>query len=244
MKEIVNCNCAVGKYRTPWCELLQDKEYSSCSLLHFWYKIEMVRKEIEKRTSYLGKYRRTEEAKHLLDLIHMSEDEKDLFIPYAEAAMADVYDELNMYMPRHKKAYFWNEGTNTVIINDDEPQPEPIPFKTGQYVSYNGLLYMAIEDGDSEHINGKLIPTEDYRESMHICILWDCRSSNVNAIQPLDVSIFETLVARVIYKWLLLSYPDEAPRYLAEYNEGLEKIKKRANILTGPQIVNRTPRMF
>lgn len=251
MREYCTCNsCAAPNvpYKTPWCDMLMRSK-SSCGLLHLWYNLEMVRKEIEKRTAYLGKFRRTEEAKHLLDLIQMTEDNENMFVPFAKAAMSDVFDVLSNHMPTHEKALWWMEGKDTVIIDDDESESgdesedEPIVFHAGQYVLYNGELYIAIADGDSRDIAGKLVPTEDYRNSMHYGIMWNC-CSNINAVEPLDVAIFEALVARIIYKWLQYAYPDEAPRYLAEFDEYKAQIKSRANILDGPKIINRIPRIY
>lgn len=254
MKELCTCQycaTAAARYVTPWCELLRGKD-SSCAVLHLWYKIDMIREEIDKRTSYLGKLRRAEEAKHLLDLIQLSTDEYDMFVPFAKAAMADIFDILHSYMPKREKAYWWREGRDTIVIDDDESESsdssdssedEPIKFYAGQYVLYNGMLYIALEDGDSDDIAGKLAPTEDYRNSIHYGILWSC-GSNINAVEPLDVSVFEALVARIIYKWLQYSYPDEAPRYLEEYNECLAQISRRAHILEGAHIVHRIPRIL
>lgn len=166
-----------------------------------------------------------------------------LFVPYAKAAMADIYDALHTYLPRHEKAYFWREGKDTAVFTDN-PLPSPaVTFTEGQYVEYNGDLYVAIEDGSSDDFAGKLVPTEDYRDSIHYGIVWRC-SSSINAVEPLDVAVFEALVARIIYKWLSYAYPDEAPRYLSEYEEHLDKIRRRGAILAGAQIVNRIPRMF
>ena len=245
MKELCSCDCCSkphAGYTTPWCSLLHGQD-DSCAVLHLWYKIPMIQDEIDKRSSYIGKFRRTEEAQHLLDLIRFSKDEENMFIPMAKAAMADVFDVLFPSMPRHEKAYWWDEGKETAEFTDD-PLPDPaVTFYAGQYVKYNNDLYKAIEDGSSDDFAGKLVPTEDYRNSMHYGILWRCKS-NINAVEPLDVAIFETLVARIIYKWLEYAYPDEAPRFLNQYNEGLAAIRNRASILDGPKIVNRIPRMF
>lgn len=230
-------------YRTPWCSMFRDSEPTE--ILHLWYRLTVLRNEVEKRSSYLGKLRRTEEAQHLLDLVAMTEDEEDLFVPFAKAAMSDVFDVLHTYMPKREKAIFWREGKETAVFTDDEGLPDPpVVFHAGQYVEYNGELYMAIDDGDSDNITGKLVPTEDYRDSIHYGLNWKCCGSNINAVEPLDTAIFEALVARIIYKWLCYSYPNEAPRYLNEWNECLNQIKHRCNILNGPQIVNRTPRLY
>lgn len=293
MKELCTCvSCATpySGYVTPWCDLLKGHD-TSCAVLHLWYKIAAIQEEIDKRSSYLGKFRRTEEAQHLLDLIRFSKDEENMFIPFAKAAQADVFEVLFPHMPRHEKSYWWNEGTDTVVITDtdiddgllhlselsktddegyllvdeipvdedgnvlvyesgvdeegyivkDDSQIDTIPFYSGQYVELKGGLYKAIEDGSNKDYAGKLVPTEDYRNSMHYGILWRCKS-NINAVEPLDVAIFETLVARIIYKWLEYAYPDEAARFLNQYNEGLAAIQSRAKILDGPKIVERIPR--
>lgn len=296
MREICQCNCSLNApYRTPWCDLLKSLHGSSAAVLHLWYKLDWLLEEVDKRTAYLGKFRRTEETKHLLDLINMTPDEKKLFIPFAKAAMADVFDVLHTYMPTREKAYFWREGKTTVVIPDEptgdflqlsetttegvdqdgyiivddipvdsqgnirvaetgvdannyivpvDPASLIVYFHKGDYVLYKGKLYMAIEDGDSTDITGKLVPTEDYRESIHYGIDWQCCVSNINAVEPLDTAVFEALTARIIYKWLSYSYPDEAPRFQAEYEEHLEAIRRRCGVLKGPQIVNRIPRMI
>lgn len=166
-----------------------------------------------------------------------------LFVPFAKAAMADVYKELGIHMPRHDKAYWFREGQETVIFTDS-PLPSPaVTFHAGQYVEYNNDLYIAIQDGSSDDFVGKLVPTEDYRDSVHFGILWCC-NHNVNAVEPLDTAIFETLVARIVYKWVMKAYPVEADTYLADYNENLEHVRDFARMLEGPQFVNRIPRMF
>jgi len=247
MKELCQCNCAgslAERYRTPWCSILAATcPCAPVDLLHFWYKLPMLQDEIDKRSSYLGKFRRTEEAQHLLDLIRMSKDEHNLFIPFAKAAQADVYDALVTHMPRVQKTYFFREGKDTIVFNNHPLPYPPVSFKKDDYVEFNGDLYMAVEDGSSADYDGKLVPTEDYRDSIHFGLVWKC-CSNLNAVEPLDVAIFEALVARIIFKWLSYAYPEEAPRYDAEYQEHLQKIRSRANLLDNNHIVSRIPRMF
>lgn len=244
MKELCsNSSCSRIGYRTPWCSLLERANGAASDILHFWYKLDWLREEIDKRTAYLGKMRRTEETKHLLDLINMTSDEDDMFVPFAKSSMADVWDALSKYAPKQDEAYWWNEGKTTIVINTDT-NAEAIEFHAGDYVLLNGALYMAIADGTSEDYEGKLIPTEDYRKSIHYGILWCNCSSNINMVTPLDTAIFEALVARIIYKWLLYAFPDEAPRFLRDYEEHLAKVRDRAGKLWGPKIIDRVPRVF
>lgn len=520
MRHVDTCCCATN-YRTPWCDMLRQADDRNSIVLHLWYKIPMIQEEIDRRSSYLGKFRRTEEAQHLLDLIRMSKDEEPLFIPFAKAAMVDIFDVLNRYAPKQKKAIWWREGMTTIllpkipprsnekhvcnlsgynsaseyfelteispsatghrfvlskgdavyitvegmfyhtstddgawlshtwqltqdspeiiledtlrdildpqgtyenidvwkislsrdaslpqenisvdiyepctdtelntldmsevvpqlfvnnqlsgtfkrtvngvtetyedtigtsdgviIVRTDTPtsiqgriylpiamgeeerdtqntfvvlvnykkaytviatgeevvtdesvkltlpasvlkpnnspyrwealidyapalaaatnersaeyvynvdsvelqsiltrQNNPVPFKTGDYVLYDDLLYIAVADGDANDFAGKLLATEDYRNSIHYAIKWDS-THNINMVEPLDTGIFEALVARVIYKWLQYSYPNEAQRYLDEFNENIERIGKRCDALWGVHIVSRIPRCF
>lgn len=313
------CSCK-GIGRTPWCELLGELG-SAFHVMNFWYKLDWLQKEIEKRSSYLGKLRRTEEAKHLLDLIAMTKDEEDLFYPFANAAMADVFDELERHTPRHGRCYFWNEDIPFVKVESNTDE-----FDVDDLVEYNGKLYIAwlpnklvpvgfvfdnhetepavsmstvrYEEGDAtgeaypycfydetddlyfycekeepevgdkvyEHIDvdefteigvvteivggwdgieieKKLVRTFDWRKSIHYLLAFP-REWHVNVAEPLDTAIFEALVARIMFKWLEYAYPDEAPRYLNEWEECIAKVRKRCSMMYGQHIVKRIPRIF
>ena len=360
MNTISNCCC--GSHTTPWCEMLGGG--AEKNVLHLYYKLEWLQEEIEKRTSYLGKFRRTEEAKHLLDLISMTKDEEDLFYPFARAAMADVFDVLRQYIPdTTKSVYVWNEDANLVVINsisesaevarqndgyayydnqsgemviwqpfilqsnsenlplyklfiradathtichrikatDEEvvigtrnesygmaltiPTPymgqqifmsknfpsqltfspetevvtgeyvksstveyksyylwkEPTEFETGDYVNLDDVLYRAVAAGDANDTIDKLVRTEDYRKSIEYLIAFP-KDMNINLANPLDTAVYEALTSRIIYKWLQYSYPDEAARYLSEWSEYMEQIRKRIKDIYGAVIVHRIPR--
>lgn len=316
------CSCkGVGIHRTPWCELLNELGHAF-HVMNFWYKLDWLQKEIEKRSSYLGKLRRTEEAQHLLDLIAMTKDEEDLFYPFANAAMADVFDELEKYTPRHGRCYFWNENIPFVKVESNTDE-----FHIDDLVEYNGKLYIAwldnvlvpvgivfdntedaedvysvtaIRDEEHDAIGGehtycfydevsgyyyycdkeepevgdkvyewggdndfteigsvtgdtmgwdgielekKLVETFDWRKSIHYLLAFP-RDWHVNVAEPLDTAIFEALVARIMFKWLEYAYPDEAPRYLEEWNECIKKVRNRCSKMYGQPIVKRIPRIF
>lgn len=65
--------------------------------LHLYYPLQVLMKEVSKRTAYLGKNRSAEGAPHLLDLIHMTEDEANLFDTCCRNAMSDLYDTISKY---------------------------------------------------------------------------------------------------------------------------------------------------
>lgn len=102
-----------------------SSESSKDNLLHFSYRLVDLQKEIEKRTFYLGKNRSAEGAQHLLDLIGMSRDEGDVLYPFAKAAMADVYDALNVSTAHISKRYEWLDEHNPIVINHPIPTLDP-----------------------------------------------------------------------------------------------------------------------
>lgn len=103
-------------YHTPWCKQLGV--HDTTDILHFYYPLSLLQKQIDRDTSYLGKFRRTEQTPHLLDLINMTEDERDMFLELIETAMADVFDRLGKYTPNiPHKSYQFNEGSKNVLIN-------------------------------------------------------------------------------------------------------------------------------
>ena len=331
-------------------------------ILHLYYKLEWLQEEIEKRSSYLGKFRKTEEAAHLLDLLAMTKDEEDLFYPFAKAAMADVFDALHSRTPETEKAYRFNEGKETKVLTqvpelkiqqatvysytnsnkrliislttDEEislslfqcsltidvpytvnysllapgsPLIEEhrtiqaisaqfqrgrdntlavvfyldIPladatdamsaetlqsidwnvgdditstivgssikaintetYSEGDYVQIGDKLYIAKADGDSNDLSALEEQPADFRKSIHYVMEYP-DNLNKNMIEPLDTAVFEALVNRIIYKWLLLSYPDEAEIYLANYNETVQQIYNR--FVPKNPIVYRTPRII
>ncbi len=326
-------------------------------MLHLYYRLEWLQQEIEKRSSYLGKFRKTEEQQHLLDLLAMTKDEQDLFYPFVKAASADVFDALQQYTGGVDNAYKFNEGNKTKILTavpqvlfDTHPfyestdpigneelnieyslqQPidfnkyevkvsleiqytieytikatsqkvqeqrsmiiettnfdntycsfdlviplalettefseerfvsldsfkqgeqvdfrtltitdkQPDTFKKGDYVLLNNELYIAQADGDVNDISVLQKQEYDFRESVHYLLEYP-DYLNENMIEPIDTAVFEALVNRVIFKWLMLAFPDEAENYLALYNEALQQVKSR--FVRSNPIVKRTPRII
>lgn len=67
--------------------------YNDLPKLHFNYRLAELQEDVERTTSYLGKFRRTESAAHLQDLIAMTKDESNMFTPIAKEVALSVFDE-------------------------------------------------------------------------------------------------------------------------------------------------------
>lgn len=84
--------------------------------LDLWYPFENLKQEIGMRTAYLGKLRSSEQVEHLLDLIHLTDDEEELMMSFANNAMAEVYECFSKYARHlHVPTMVFNDGKlNTV----------------------------------------------------------------------------------------------------------------------------------
>lgn len=91
--------------------------------LHLWYPWTALKEEISMRTAYLGKFRRTEATKHLLDLIHLTDDEEQLILSCAKKAMADLYEPLSKYAREL--------NVPTMVMNDGNDNAISVPNNMG-----------------------------------------------------------------------------------------------------------------
>lgn len=373
----------IGHFKTPLARSFTPAAHSSgTSTLHFFYKLKDLQREIEKRTFYLGKFRKSEEAPHLLDLIGMSTDEGDLLYSYINAAMADVYDDINKHTlhiakdyvfkthsaqdvitlkavpqptinsnlntntqlnftinpdgasatlagsitfqstdveldevaknytkydlhidveldytteatslitgtqstPTHVLSYRLNEAclsfdsvNNLIIIMpqiiefDVAPQTpfvsnevvtsvafkkitgisvtEKAPTKLNalDVVDYNGTQYVVKQDTDSSSFDvardfEPLNTAEDWLDGIHY-YLEIPNFINETHIHPLDNAILEALCNRVIFKWLVNSYPEESPTFNTMYEQALDTIKTRC-LIFNRHWLKRNPRIY
>ena len=226
-------------YRTPWCDMIGCCTGEVMDILHLYYPIRLIREEVHKRTSYLGKHRSSENAPHLLDLISMTVDEEGLFHSFIRSAMMKVFEPLGKHTRNVDKAYIWDVNATTVTLT--QGASPAIPYKKGYYVIYNNELYIATGDGDSDTLDN-LAPTEDYRESVHYIIQWGS-NLNPNFIEPLDQAVHDALIYFVIWKWLLSAYADDAKVYEAQFADALKDIRRYGSCLIG-SVTNRIPRIF
>lgn len=91
--------------------------------LDLWYPFENLKQEIGMRTAYLGKLRSSEQVVHLLDLIHMTDDEEELMMSFANNAMAEVYECFSKYARHlHVPTMVFNDGKLNTIKTQAIPE--------------------------------------------------------------------------------------------------------------------------
>lgn len=118
--------------------------YKDTRRLDLWYPWENLKQEIGMRTAYLGKLRSSEQAVHLLDLIHLTDDEEELMMSYAQNAMAKVYECFDKYARHlHVPTMVFNDGKLNTIKTQAIPEvttesfPIPVPTILGNNIHVN-----------------------------------------------------------------------------------------------------------
>lgn len=115
--------------------------YKDTRRLDLWYPLEELKQEIGMRTAYLGKLRSSEQAEHLLDLIHMTDDEENLLMSFANNAMAEVYECFSKYARHlHVPTMVLNDGELNTVKTQAIPEitagnvPIPLPTISGNNI--------------------------------------------------------------------------------------------------------------
>lgn len=104
----------------PWCSIYNNEKH-----VLFSYKTDDLRKEVLRRTSYLGKMRGTENVPHLLDRIAFTEDESDLFSDYLKSSVSDAWDVISGFC---KGKFFIDESEKVSLSELPELEPSDIDF--------------------------------------------------------------------------------------------------------------------
>lgn len=154
------------------------------------YSMTTIQEEISKRTSYLGKNRSAEDTPHLLDLLHMSKDETDLFTTFMQTAMADVYDAVGKYGKRiGSDSFLYDTATNTITYTIDHPR-----YLADNYVR---PLDIAVNEALVCHITANWLSFAYPSEQKQ----WDARyAAALNSVYN-RLNAFFPNVMRVVPRW-------------------------------------------
>lgn len=109
--------------------------HTESSKLHFCYRLADLQNEIEKRTSYLGKFRNTDTAAHLQDVIAMTKDETNLFSSLIEETSQEVFDSFRKGVLNIGES--WHEIKENITPTKIELNPT-VPYTSNLNVVANG----------------------------------------------------------------------------------------------------------
>ncbi len=109
------------------------------SHLHFNYRLFDVQEEIEIRTSYLGKFRKSETSSHLLDLIAMTRDESNLFSLLIKEVSSTVFDEFRKGVLNIGESWYAHKDGVSPIAVTLNPQSAFELYTSGAKVNGDGI---------------------------------------------------------------------------------------------------------
>lgn len=146
--------------------MINIEEIDGKTIVHYYYNIDTLKKEVDMRTSYLGRFRKSEDAAHLLDRLRFSGDESDLFTSFLKSAMAEIFmfigkstndvENAYIYEPENKDAVYpfpykdsvhytisWNERYNKNYI---QPVDRHIFDALVWYILWRWLMLAGLPD--------------------------------------------------------------------------------------------------
>lgn len=84
-------------------------------LIHYYYPLDMLREEVYKRTSMIGKYRLTKEGENTLDAMALTQDESDTFDFLAEDGAHEVFEKIIAYTDDRVRSFIYNDGADNTM---------------------------------------------------------------------------------------------------------------------------------
>jgi len=177
-------------------------------IMHVWFPIKDVVREVYKRTSYMGKTRFSPDGQQRLsDIIELTQDDEEIFDSYIKNAMNVVFDRLQCFTQNISvEAYRFDETAVEITTLQDNT------IKKGQLIKYNDKYYIAINpDGEDENNKADFMPLPNNfsENSVHFIIERpDWASEQVR--YQIDNTTFEIIINHIIGSWLLEVFPSEA----------------------------------
>lgn len=121
----------------------------------------------------------------------------------------------------------------------------PITLKAGDTIDINGKKYIVNVDTNINDTNFANCISyhldEEFTEGIHYYLTIH-KNFDVSRSETLDVAIEDAITNGIIWKWLLIAYPNEAANYKALYDIAIDEMKTRCGIFK--QITRLVPRII
>ena len=125
-------------------------------------------------------------------------------------------------------------------------EKNPTFLKDGEIVKVGDSVYMILVDRylSGLDLNKDAVKFESTEATIGIHYYFEKPTNlNYSVIQVLDEAIEQALINRIIWKWLSIAYPNEAPTYDIFYKESINEVRIRSNQAFYKQY-NLTPRIL
>lgn len=214
-------------------------------LLIFYYSVEDLYEEVLKRTAYVAKSRRDKELQtHLLDVVAMTRDDKPMFDPYLADACTRALDSLKAFTRNVQNAFLFQQESGIPAVENKTYLKGDRVLSSGEIFELTGVdqeVVTEVENG-FDTTNWTELPGYLYTNDKVEFVILQPEWYNQNMNKTADVSIFETLIHHVMYKWFTVVFPEEAAYYLQESERYAKQIISAVNTSNRPMV--RKYRMF
>lgn len=229
MKELCQCDCShSAPYKTPWCDLLHNGK--SGEVLHLWYKLDWLRREIRNRLAYLGNTQNYDNAPNVSDLVGSMEssmaEPMRFHLSYAQSELTKEINRRTAYLGKFRRTDQAQHLLDLIAMTEDEHDLF-VSFVQEAMTDVWAVLSLPFV-GIDKKAWWQASDTTEYAAGVHFDFDVEYRMTEEN-LAPLRTSILEALVLRVIYKWLILSYPSEAAAYDTLFQQSLITVRNRSN---------------
>lgn len=171
------------------------------AVLHLWYPIKELQKQVTIKTANLGKNRGTQEEPHLLDRLTMTRDEEELFFPIAENAAAEVFDSMIKYTERLKQpAFEFNAPASGTPSTQDYSQSAHFAIDFPPYLSEQEIptLDIAVKNALETYIIKEWL-AYSYPGEVQV---WEEKHSKAGELLEKRLNTFVPQVGRRTGRWI------------------------------------------
>lgn len=211
------------------------------NLMHIWYDVNKIFNEVFKRTSYIGKNTLDKNGMHTIDTVAMTPDEKnDMFRPLMIDAHSVVFENLKPFTHglRGEVMRYRDSATGEVLRGEYDENEN---YSIGDVVEYNGEMWECVSEN-----RGRMGDIMFFvrTPAFYIAEYWIEKKNwfNPNAKRMLDNAIHEAIIAYIMHRWFLVSSPQHAEVYLADFNKRMDDILNTVNSQEKP--IRRKFRLF
>lgn len=218
-----------------------NKRMYNIDLIHIWYDANDIFNDVAARTAYIGKST-VVEGQHQLDLLAMTEDEKnDLFRDMLIDAHSVVFENI--------KAFTHGLRGEVMRYRDMKTGEEfkgaydsSASYNVGDVVEDKGKMYECVCSCDP----GSIMDTNYFVETPCFCIAeyWIEKKwwFNPNAKRMLDNAVKQAIVEYIMYRWFEITNTQQAEIYMNKFNKRMDDLLYTINSQEKP--LRRRHRLF
>jgi len=205
-----------------------SKANTNIRYLRFHYLEDEIYNEVRKRTYHIAKFRADgPEKQHLIDLIALTGDDKDMFEPFYQTVALELLEVFTPFTRNINPAYMDRVVSGIKLFaagtykKDDLVSVSDSVWKCNVTTSVQTETFVATDfviQPDIIYTDDKLIFFVEAYEWM-----------NLNSTPITDKMVFEAIVIGIMANWFMFAFPEEAKNYIPMYQAKLIQVTGALN---------------